>query len=245
MDTALISGAHSLKCLENWQTQIAHNLANASTAGFQKNTFEITSMRVPEIARTENGHESITYLPMGSTMRPNIHGEVKVSDNPYDLAIIGNGYFSVEGPGGMTLYTRDGEFHRNMDGILVSKMGYPLLSEGGTIEIRPEDGPFTVAPDGTVSQNGQVVDRIAVYDFANPEMLQRGNGSYILDPDNRGGVRLMEDGRIAQGQLEMSTVSPLTEMVTMIQVSRAYEMSQKFIQQDDDRYSKVIETFRS
>jgi flagellar basal body rod protein FlgG len=243
MDSALITGAHSLRCLEDWQSQIAHNLANASTTGFQKNTFQIRSEGIRAMDRTQGSQETRTLIPMGQVMRPELRGEVKVTGNPYDLSIMGDGYFSVEGPDGLEMYTRDGEFHRSNEGILVNKMGHPLLSEGGPIEIPPEEGPFTVAPDGTVSQNGQTISRVSVYRFNNPELLERGNGSYIIDPENRGGVELMEDARVAQGQLEMSTVSPLSEMVSMIQVSRAYEMTQKFIQEDDARQRKAIETF--
>ena len=243
MDSGLITGAYSLRNLEDWQSLIAHNLANSSTVGFQKNTFQVGAKPVREMERTKGVSEPQTLLPVGTAMRPQISGELKVTQNPYDLSIMGEGYFSVGGPEGQTLYTRDGEFHRNNEGILVNKMGYPLLAEGSPIELPPEEGPFTVARDGTVSQKGQAIGRISIYQFNNPELLQRGNGSFILDPDNEGGALLVENAEVIQGQLEMSTVSPMSEMVNMIQVSRAYEMTQKLIQENDDRLRKAIEAF--
>ncbi|MFO7724822.1 MAG: flagellar hook-basal body protein [Oceanipulchritudo sp.] len=243
MDSGLITGAYSLRNLEDWQSLIAHNLANSSTVGFQKNTFQVNAEPVREMERTGGKTQPQTLLPVGTSMRPQIGGEMKTTQNPYDLSIMGEGYFSVRGPQGQVLYTRDGEFHRSSEGILVNKTGFPLLADGGPIELPPEEGPFTVARDGTISQNGEAIGRISVYRFDNPEDLQRGNGSFVLDPDNRGGARLAEDIEVIQGQLEMSSVSPMSEMVSMIQVSRAYEMTQKLIQENDDRLRKAIEAF--
>lgn len=243
MSIGLLTGASSMRVLEDWQSTIAHNLANASTPGFQKSSFQISGKRVRPVAETEGPTEARTVLPTGLAVRRFGMGEIKVTDNPYEMAIHGEGFFAVQGEGGQTLYTRDGEFHRSEEGVLVNKMGYPVLADGGIIELDPTEGPFTVSPDGTISQNGQAVTRMSVYRFQNPEILQRGNGSYFIDANNEGGVQPVEFPVIRQYQLEMSSVAPLMEMVSMMEVSRAYEITQKLIQEDDERVGKAIQTF--
>jgi flagellar basal body rod protein FlgG len=117
------------------------------------------------------------------------------------------------------------------------------LNDGQEIEIRLDDGAFSVAKDGTISQNGREINRIGVVAFDRPQNLQHGNGSYFIDSGNDAGVRPVEQPKVLQGQLQMSTVNPLREMVNMIEVSRAYELTQKMIQGEDQRMEKAIQAF--
>lgn len=243
MSIALTTGANHLQALENWQAMISHNLANSSTPGFQKGTFEIVGKTVREVQSTEDGATARSLIPTGVAVRPIGKGQIRVTDNPYDFAIQGDGFFAVQGEGGQLLYTRDGEFHINNEGTLVNKMGYPVMAGGGAIEVQKDEGPITVSSDGTVSQNGQAVERINVYRFNNPELLQYGSGSYLVDSNNLGGAQQVENPVVLQNHIEMSTVVPLKEMVSMIQVSRAYEITQKLIEDDEDRVKQAIQTF--
>lgn len=243
MSIALATGANKLQALENWQAVISHNLANSSTPGFQKANFEVIGRSFHRTEAPKDPAAVRALIPTGTARRPVGKGEIKITGNPYDMAIQGEGFFSVRGEGGQILYTRDGEFHLNNQGTLVNKMGYPVIAGGGTIDIQKDEGPITVAPDGTVSQNGQTIEKISVHRFTNPELLEYGSGSYFIDPDNKGGAELMETPTVMQNQIEMSTVVPLKEMVSMIEVSRAYEITQKLIKDDDDRVRKAIEAF--
>ncbi|MEX0322946.1 MAG: flagellar hook-basal body protein [Puniceicoccaceae bacterium] len=242
MSIGLTTGANNLQTLEKWQATIAHNLANSSTPGFQKASFEVVGRSLRPVQSTEGTADARTLIPTGMATRPIGKGEIKITNNPYDMAIQGEGFFSVQGEGGQVMYTRDGEFHLNNEGTLVNKMGYPVMAGGGAIEVQKEEGPISVAPDGTVSQNGQAIERISVHRFNNPEMLH-GSGSYFIDPQNAAGVELIENPIVRQNQLEMSTVSPLREMVSMMEVSRAYEITQKLIEDDEERAQKAIQTF--
>lgn len=232
-----------MQVLEDWQAMIAHNLANSSTTGYQKATFKVEGRAAGAVSRTSGTEQAQTMLPTGKAFRSFQPGEIRVTDNPYDFAIHGEGFFALQGEDGQILYTRDGEFHRNSEGVLVNKLGYPVLSEGGPIEIRSEEGPVTLSLDGTLSQNGQSIDNLGIYRFNDPDQLHRGNGSYFIDPDNAAGRELMENPSVRQNQLEMSTVAPLSEMVSMIQVSRAYELTQKMMEEDEDRVRQAVQTF--
>ena len=140
-------------------------------------------------------------------------------------------------------YTRNGEFHVDATGRLVNAQGFPLLAAGGPIQINVQDGPFTVAQDGIVSQDGQQLAQISLYTFDNPEALSASIGSAFVDPKGKAMPRILENPVINQGQLEMSNVVPMREMISMIELSRAYEIAQKTIQSADERQDKAIQTF--
>jgi flagellar basal body rod protein FlgG len=242
MNLPLYTGAAHLNVLENWQATIANNLANVSTPGFQKNSFQVASAEKPLTREPLNNHP-LTPLPVGRPVRVFSDGEIRVTGNPNDFAIHGGGFFGMRDEAGQEVYSKDGSFQINAEGILVNKLGWPVLAEGGELALRQDGGPFTVHMDGTVTQDGENIGRISVYQFTNPNQLERGNGSYFYNPDNLAGVNEVEIPTIMQGQLMGSAVSPLSEMVSMIQASRSYELTQKVIQENDDRGQKIIQAF--
>lgn len=231
--------------LEAWQSNVAHNLANAGTPGFKPSHFKVDGHEVQKVNRAQGVADPHAVFPLGGIIRSEQPGQIQITGNPYDLAIQGEGFFSVRGPEGQIMYTRDGGFHRNSEGVIVNKLGYPLLSEGAPIEILPDDGPFTVNRDGSISQDGQIVSQVSVYRMNNPSALPQNGGSYFVDVTGEAGIALMEDPTVHQGQLEMSAVSPIKEMVSMITLSRSFELAQKVIQEEDDRTGKMIDAFKT
>jgi flagellar basal-body rod protein FlgF len=242
MSIGLYTGASHLNALEQWQAMAAHNLANSSMPGFQGGVFAIKGSEVGDGKRIKAAAPD-AYQLNGSIQRSLAGGEIQVTNNPNDLAIQGEGFFSLQGENGATYYTRNGEFHRNNEGVLVNATGYPLLADGSPIQLTAEDGPLSVAEDGTVSQDGQQVGRVSVYRFENADALRLERGSLISDPLNLAGPTLIETPTIGQGQLEMSNVSPMREMISMIEIARAYDISQKALQQQDERVEKAIQAF--
>lgn len=240
MDIGLHTGASHMQMLENWQAVISSNLANASTPGFQKSAFKI-SASAPEAS--EAAAPAQTPLPVGQAQRVFSNGQIRITGNPLDLAIHSGGFFGLTNDDGEQVYSKDGEFHLNSEGTIVNKMGWTVLAEGAAVTVELQEGPITITPDGTINQNGQDIGRLSVYDFANPDQLEQRNGSYFTDPEGLAGVMEVEDPLVQQGQLMGSTVNSLTEMVSMIQVSRAYEIAQKLIQENDERANTVVQTF--
>jgi flagellar basal body rod protein FlgG len=188
---------------------------------------------------------SQAYLLDGAVERSLQPGAVKVTGNPNDFAMQGEGYFQLQGPGGQNLYTRNGEFHVNAEGQLVNSDNLPVLGEGGPINIDMELGDFSVAQDGTVSQDGQQIAKLAVYRFDNAEALKTYMGTSFADPNGEARPQIVESPTIRQGQIEMSNVAPMQEMISMIEISRAYELAQKSIQQSDELTEKMIQTATS
>tara|TARA_B110000208_G_scaffold13429_1_gene16404 strand:- start:16994 stop:17734 length:741 start_codon:yes stop_codon:yes gene_type:complete len=244
MDVGLIVGSRQMQMLEEWQSTVANNLSNASTPGFQKTLYSVTAdaLKVTDAGEVKSAQSTALTLPRGGASNSFVDGTIRVSGNPHDFAVKHGGFFAVNSPEGATFYTKDGEFQVNSEGVLINKAGYTVDVEGGELTIDVQQGPITVTRDGSVNQNGQSLGRISAYSFTAPENLVRLSGSYFADNGNSGSS-LMEDPVVLQGHLMGSATSAMAEMVSMIQISRAYEVSQKIIQESDERLDRAIQTF--
>jgi len=241
MEIGVFANVTLLEALENRQSVVANNLANSSVPGFQKTLFATEGKLM-----VDRGPGSVEELRMdGAIQRSFEPGAIKVTGNPNDFAIAGDGFFQLQGERGETVYTRNGEFHVDADGQLVNSSGLVVQGDGGPITIDQELGPFTVAQDGTVSQDGQQIGKLAVFRFENPEDLSKHHGTaFSLGNGDRQPV-LMETPTIYQGQIEASNVSPMQEMISMIEITRLFELAQKSIQQSDELTEKAIQAATS
>lgn len=229
-----------MQLLETWQSTVATNLANASTPGYQKAVFSVSA----EAGTSQSGNAAAAGVsPKGAVGQSYLDGAIRSTGNPNDFTTQKSGFFALSGPGGQQLYTKDGEFHLDSEGVLVNKMGYAVQAEGGSLNVDLQKGLITAMPDGTISQDGQSVGKLAVFTFNNPQALVRASGSYFQDINGDAGATPMEEPGVLQGHLMGSSVAPLGEMVSMIQVSRAYEMSQKLIRESDERLDRAIQAF--
>jgi flagellar basal body rod protein FlgG len=244
MDVGLIAGSRQMQTLEAWQSTIAGNLANASTPGFQKTLYSVsgTERGVQSTGSVRQANRSELVLPSGQVSHSFANGAIRVTQNPNDFAIEGGGFFGLTTSSGDRIYTKDGEFHVNEEGTLVNKLGYVVDVEGGELNVDAQQGPITVTRDGSVNQKGQSLGRISAFSFSSPNELIRLSGSYFSD-SGTAGATMVEDAVVLQGHLMGSSIVPMDEMVSMIRVSRAYELSQKLIQESDERLKQAIETF--
>jgi flagellar basal-body rod protein FlgG len=175
-------------------------------------------------------------------------GPLNETDNQYDVAISGAGFFQVQRPDGTIAYTRAGQFHLNNQGTIVTTEGDPLLPN---ITIPPNAGAITITPYGVVNatlpgrQNPSQLGQIQLATFPNPGGLE-SMGSNLLqatlssgDPvlGNPGGSEGL--GTLQQNYLENSNVDVVTEFVQMVLAQRAYESNSKVIKAADDMYSQV------
>ncbi len=187
-------------------------------------------------------------------------GSLKQTGNAFDLAINGHGFFTVQTPEGVR-YTRNGTFLINKNGMLVDTQGDPVLGEHGPIYLKKNN--FVVDKDGKVYENPnfagdphrlvgpnqndwkskQLVDTLRIVDFNDRRYLKKQGNSDWKATDFSGPPKPVDLGgktQIEQGFLETSNVNPVTEMVQMIQVNRAYEANQKTIQTQDTLAGKLI-----
>ena len=174
-----------------------------------------------------------------------VDGEMRETNNPQDLALRGDGFFALLNQNGDAVYSRDGQFYTNSEGVLVNSMGHEFSDVGGNnIQVVPDGGTLTIDKEGQVFQNDQVVGQIGVFSFEDPlNELQKVGGGFIAKEENVEPVQSdPENFTIMQGYIEQSNVSAIEEMISLIEVSRAHEANQKMIQTFDQNIGKAIGT---
>ena len=238
---------------------ISNNLANVGTNGFKRGRAIFEDLLYQNVRQVGAQSSQDTVLPSGlqvgtgarvvATERLFTQGNLVSTDNAFDLAIQGRGFFEVLMPDGTPAYTRDGSFHLNDQGVLVTSTGYQVQPP---ITVPQDALSVTVAGDGTVSvqQPGTAqatqIGLIQLTDFVNPAGLQaRGENLYLETgvsgnplPGNPG---LNGLGTLQQGYVEGSNVNVVEEMVNMIETQRAYEMNSKAISTADQMLQYVTQ----
>ncbi|PVZ13743.1 MULTISPECIES: flagellar basal-body rod protein FlgG [unclassified Pseudomonas] len=230
---------------------ISNNLANVSTTGFKKDRAEFQDLlyqikRQPGAQSTQDsqlpsGLQVGTGVRIVGTQKNFTEGSLQTTDQPLDMAINGHGFFQITQADGTIAYTRDGTFHLNSDGQIVTANGTPLQP---AIIVPAEAQSFTVGTDGTVSITtagnaaSQVIGNIQTADFVNPAGLQAIGGNLYLETASSGAPNvgtpgLNGFGTVLQNTLENSNVSTVEELVNMITTQRAYEMNSKVISTAD------------
>ena len=238
---------------------IANNLANVSTNGFKRSRaiFEdllYQTMRQPG-AQSSQQTTIPTGLQLGTGVRPIAtekvftQGNLQRTENALDLAVNGAGFFQVLMPDGTTAYTRDGSFHKDSQGNMVTSSGYPLQPN---IVIPNDTLAMTVGKDGTVTvtQPGTAavtqIGQIQLANFVNPAGLQAVGENLFLETAASGGATpntpgLNGVGVINQAYVETSNVNVAEELVQMIQTQRAYELNSKVISTSDQMLGRLAQ----
>jgi flagellar basal-body rod protein FlgG len=231
---------------------IANNLANVNTTAFQREraefqTLSYQTLTAPGAASSGDNRYAIgnslgSGVQMTGVARAFTQGALNTTDNPYDLAIQGDGYFQIQRPDGTTGYSRAGNFQVSPEGQLVTSDGMPLQPD---IRIPEGATAVTIGSDGKVSASvaGQAepseVGQIELARFANPAGLQPlGDNLYAATQASGepqvGAAGAEGRGVLRQGALEGSNVNVVQELVDMIETQRAYEVNSKMISATDE-----------
>lgn len=239
--TGMINEQHRMDVMTN-------NLANATTNGYKKEgatsqafndvlTYKIKDLsEAPRVAKPLGANNFGVKIGEGYTDYS--EGPLRESDSAFDLAIAGPGFFEIsytnKAGETSTKYTRDGSFTMDMNGYLVTQDGdYVMGTNNARIRLDPLLD-FRVDTSGNIMQGEEnaPVAQIRVRDFADYNYLEKFGENMYQTVD---GFRAIdaEDARVYQGYLEGSNISVVTEMVNMINISRAYETNQKVIQTYD------------
>lgn len=216
------------------QDIIANNLANVDVVGFKSdNVSNSTFSEILLNAYNKQGVQSVGKLGLGVQMVTQFadlsNGQIQDTGNIYDLAIQGDGLFSVATPTG-TRYTRAGNFVVDSENYLSTKDGFRILGENGPIQLK---GKFEVTRNGEIVQNGKVIERLQL-------IKQSGTvkqGELLYSAKN---PETTSDYQIYQGFLERSNVNSIKQMIDMIAVSRSYEMNQRVLTAHDETLSKAV-----
>ncbi len=210
---------------------VANNIANANTTGFRAE-----AMIFSEFLETLDPASSLSMGAGHGKMIKLAQGALEATGGTFDFAIEGEGFFQVEAVTGPQI-TRTGAFLRNNFGELVTPAGARLLDVGGIpVFVPPDAQDVFLAPDGTLSADGQPLALIGLVQPLDPGQLQRvGDTAFVAEA----GVEPIFEGRVLQGYLEASNVDPVSEVARMIAVQHAYEMGQAFLQREDERLKSI------
>ncbi|TMV10636.1 flagellar hook-basal body complex protein [Arenibacterium halophilum] len=219
--------------LMNEMRMVANNIANAATTGYRQQ-----GVMFSEFVRTAPGQASLSMSRAQVRETSFEQGTLTQTNGSFDFAIEGDGFFLVETPNGERL-TRAGSFSPDANGELVTPQGYRLLDSGGAPVFAPPGAKIAVASDGTLSADGQPQGQIGIYMPSDPMALIRQGGVMF---DSPGGVEPAEGARMIQGFLESSNVDPILQVARMIEVQRAYEMGQSFLEAEDQRIRNAVKT---
>lgn len=239
---------------------ISNNIANMTTTGYKGRRAAFQDLIYQNIDRPgSTSSDSGTTVPSGLQLglgvrgagvyRMHSQGALQLTDNEFDLAITGNGFFQIALPSGETGYTRDGTFQINENGEIVTVQGF-LLDPGITV---PDDATSidisldgeviaTIAGQSATSNLGQ----IQLADFINPAGLDAIGDNLLLETDASGapttGNPNQDDlGAIRQGALEQSNVDVVSEITKLITAQRAYEMNSNIISTSDEMLQTVTQ----
>jgi len=216
MLTGIYSSAYGMMAQLDRHEVIANNLANVNTTGFKRTAAAFSSFSAylnnasPKLQPCD-----ITRVRTAQDNRP---GAIRDTAIPTNMALEGPGAFVVQSPEGQRL-VRNGDFHLDGDGNLLTNSGYPVLGEHGPIKVTGSD--FSVDSKGNITSNGAVVDKLKI------------NGA----SDGKGQTVSTE---VIGGSLEVSNVNTVEEMVSMLTALRAYEANQKSLMAIDETLDKAI-----
>ena len=217
----------------------ATNLANLNTPGFQASRVKFADWLSPQPQGAAlPGEPRIAYAQDRATWRETQAGPVTHTANPFDLALQGEGYFTVATAKGPRL-TRDGRFGPLPDGTIGDSAGNRLLDVNGRpIPLTPTDTRITISGDGTVSSENGQLGRIGVVTPEDPMKLKaEGNTLFLADTPTRRVAR----PAIVQGAMEGSNVPPVLEVTRMMNELREFQFTTQLIQAEDDRLRAVTD----
>lgn len=230
---------------------MSNNLANSSTVGFKKEgstsqSFDaVLTSKLKDTTEAGGMPRRIGYnnpgVKIGEVYNDFTTGSFQITDNTFDLALSDNGFFTIEfrNKAGVTStkYTRAGDFELNKDGFLVTKDGDYVLGVNGRIRLDPNE-EAAVNRDGSITQNGAVVARLRITDFEDYDYLVKYGETYFETVE--GAETKNAETEVFSGYLEASNVQVVSEMVDMINITRAYESNQKIMQTYDSTLEVAV-----
>ncbi|HOE21210.1 MAG: flagellar basal-body rod protein FlgF [Spirochaetes bacterium] len=273
MVRGLYTGASGMIAQEARLDAIANNLANVDKAAYKK---DLTLFKAfPDMIIRRLNDDGLGITPAGSydTM-PFVgklgtgvevnevytiyeQGSLMRTENPFDMAMEGNGFFTVMTERGER-YTRNGAFTLNKDGILVTHNGLPVMGQNGIIKLQKNNfminergeilvnSALSLNPDdmiGLTQNNWEqpvVIDKLKIVDFENIRELKKEGESLYHETEYSGPALPAEEYKVIQGFLEKSNVNAVREMVDMIEVQRSYEANQKAMLTHDQELGRLI-----
>ncbi len=222
---------------------MANNLANVDTVGFKRDQtlFQARLAEATQRGMDQFGSGSINDLGGGvevlGTVTDFSPAAPKQTERPTDFAINGDSFFVVQ-RGRQQVLTRAGNFVIDATGQLVTAEGYPVMSDLNQPILIDDTLPWQSTPDGAIAQGGDVFYMAMVRPRSNGDLAKVGENMFLpLAPVTPVDVTQRQ---VVAGFLESSNVQPTTEMVDLIETSRAFEANVTLIRNQDELLNDLI-----
>jgi len=243
MMRGLYTSASGMMAIQTEMDTISNNLANVNTTGFKKARVNFQDLMYSTVNEAGVNNPSGAQVGMGvkqvDSEKNFMQGGFKKTDDPFDLAITGQGFFEVTQADGSKAYTRDGHFNLNAQGQLVTSSGDFVgvtVPKGATDVKIGADGMVTAVLQG--EKEPKPIGQLQLATFVNPQGLKsigsnKFQSTHASGSPERGVPGQNGTGGILQGQLETSNINVVEEMIAIVQAQRAYEINQKGVQAAD------------
>jgi flagellar basal-body rod protein FlgF len=223
---------------------VANNIANAGSVGYRGDRVAFREA-LAQARGPAQPAASLRYVTVSRVQTDTTQGGLKQTGNPLDLALQGDGYFTIETPQGVR-YSRAGSFVLDAQGVLRTPSGNAVLSASGKkpqpITIGTRAATITISPNGTVSADGVSVGQLKIVRFASPDaLIKEGATLFSTQPDAT--PVNADETEIAQGFVESSNVNAVGSLNDLINANRAFEAFQRVIRtygQIDDRTAREL-----
>lgn len=238
-----------LRAEQTYLDVISNNIVNLQTPGFKRAVVSFADVAyangiLPANALADSPASQLVGggTTVAGTYADFSEGDISTTNNPFDTAIQGDGFFEIMGSDGQPVYTRAGQFQVDKDGYLATLDGRRLTAN---IQVPPDATHVTITAQGAVqvqlpgSNQPTTVGQIELARFANEEGLKAvGTDGYLVSPDSGqplyGKPGSENFGTLMQGSLETSNVDMNTEMTNLMLAQRAYQLSARVVQVSDE-----------
>ncbi|WP_305374440.1 flagellar basal-body rod protein FlgG [Photobacterium leiognathi] len=259
MHSALWVSKTGMAAQDTKMTAISNNLANVNTVGFKRDRVVFEDLfysiqrqpgaQVDQLNQLPSGVQLGSGVRVVGTQKVFTQGNSQNTQQQLDLAVMGSGFFQIENSDGQVMYSRNGQFHVNSEGLMVNGQGLPLQPQ---IQIPEEANSISIGVDGIVTAilagdpEPQELGQITLAKFINPAGLEAIGGNLYKETQASGQAQEIIAGTdgvgsLKQGALEGSNVQVVEEMVDMITTQRAYEMNAKVVSAADDMLKFVAQ----
>jgi flagellar basal-body rod protein FlgF len=241
--TAMTGAAQTMGRLAS----VAHNLANVTSTGYRAEEHRLRAVPV-QSANQPSPLSTRAFVVDASTSTDYTPGPMQYTGRTLDVAVQGQGWLALAMPDGSEAYTRNGSLELSVEGVLQTRNGIPVQGDGGAISVPPDvkisigrDGTVSVVPESGAQNTVNTIGRIKLVKPDEVDLVRGADGQFRT----RGGdpAPVDENVQLASGYLEGSNVNPVEQMVTMISLSRQFEMQVKSLQtadQNDKSATQVI-----
>jgi len=244
MIRGLYSSATGMLVNQKLTESIEENLDNLRNPGYREQQNIVTSFPSLLLQRISagGGAEKVPIGGMGTGVQADRlamklgSGLVVETNQLTDVALVSQGFFVVQTRAGER-FTRNGHFELDEANRLRTTAGNLVLGENG--EIGPLGPNFSIEYDGTIRDNGEIVDRLRIVDIQGTE-LQREGKTTLYNTDSVPVPVARDTIQMRQGAIEESNVNVNDQMVKMVVAMRAYETSQRVLQIQDQALEKAV-----